>query len=197
VYHHKAVRAGEVLVRAIFARTMELLRDGSDLGVSMPSAFAAVARGERPSVGGYLELDDAALMAGIAGLQHVRDPVLSDLCRRLLVRALPKTLPLADTPGASGSWAIAHQRAAEIADRRGFRSDLYVWLDVPDDVPYAEPAAPCSSVLWVARRHHPIARLGDVSFLLRELRNKRVVRPRLIFPGELREEIGAALEPLL
>ncbi|MET0342770.1 MAG: HD domain-containing protein [Polyangiales bacterium] len=196
VYHHKAVRAGEVLVRAIFARAMELLRDGIDLGADIPRAFAAVARGDRPSVSAYLELDDAALTACIAGWQAVRDPVLSDLCRRLMVRALPKTLPLADTVEAAPSWEVAHARAAEIAQRRGLRPDLYVWLDVPEDVPYLEPDA-CASALWVTRRHHPIARLGDVSFLLRELRNKRVVRPRLIFPGELREEMGAALEPLV
>ena len=52
-------------------------------------------------------------------------------------------------------------------------------------------------VLWVSLRHRPMAPLGDVSFLLRQLRNKRTVRPRLVFPGELREAIGAALEPLL
>ncbi len=196
VYHHKAVRAGEVLVRAIFARAMELLRDGTELGADIPRAFAAMARGERPTLGDYLELDDAALTACIAGWQTVRDPTLADLCRRLMVRALPKTLPLDDAPEAAPTWELAHRTAAEIAERRGFRPDLYVWLDVPDDVPYAETEA-CVSALWVTRRHHPIARLGDVSFVLRELRNKRVVRPRLIFPGELREEIGAALEPLV
>jgi len=38
-------------------------------------------------------------------------------------------------------------------------------------VPYAEPIGSRSSALWVSLRHHPMARLGDVSFLLRELRN--------------------------
>jgi hypothetical protein len=33
--------------------------------------------------------------------------------------------------------------------------------------------------------------------LLRELRNKRTLRPRLVFPAELREHITAAVEPLL
>jgi uncharacterized protein len=49
----------------------------------------------------------------------------------------------------------------------------------------------------VARRHHAMAKLGDVSFLLRHLRNKRTVRPRLVFPAELRQEIGAAVDALL
>jgi hypothetical protein len=122
--------------------------------------------------------------------------VLSDLCRRLLERVLPKTIPLVELPEAEPSWQLAHQHACDIATRHGYRADLYVWLDVPSDVPYAEPKAPRSSALWVARRHRPMALLGDVSFLLRELRNKRTVRPRLVFPAELREEISAAIEPM-
>jgi HD superfamily phosphohydrolase len=196
VYHHKAVRAAEVLVRGIFARALELQRDGTALGASTPRALTAVARGERPSLEAYLELDDASLTACIASFQHARDPVLSDLCGRLLNRVLPKTIPLSDAPEAAASWQLAHQRAAEIAQKHGYRSDLYVWLDVPSDVPYAESEAPRSSALWVARRHRPMTLLGDVSFLLRELRNKRAVRPRLVFPAELRDEISAAIEPL-
>jgi uncharacterized protein len=197
VYHHKAVRAGEVLVRAIFARAMELLRAGVDLGATTPRAFSDVARGVHPSLEAYLELDDGALMACIAGFQRAADPILSDLCQRLLVRTLPKTIPLSEAPGAEATWAVCYERAAEIATRRGYRSDLYVWLDVPSDVPYEEPEESRSSALWVARRHRPMARLGEVSFLLRELRNKRAVRPRLVFPAELREEISSAIEPLL
>ncbi len=203
VYHHKAVRAAEVLVRAIFARTIELLRAGVALGASIPRVLRDHARGERSSLEAYLELDDAALTSCIADLQRGRDPVLSDLCRRLLARVLPKTIPLPEGPLPEGPeataaiWRTCHERAAEIAWRHGMRADLYVWLDVPSDVPYAEPDEPRANALWVARRHRPLARLGDVSFLLRELRNKRIVRPRLVFPAELRDEISSAIEPLL
>jgi HD superfamily phosphohydrolase len=196
VYHHKAVRASEVLVRAIFARSTELLRDGHELGGHLPEAFTTVARAERPSLRAYVELDDASLTAAIASLRHAPDPILRDLCERLLTRTLPKTIPLADSPEAEPSWHAAHQRAAEIATRRGYRPDLYVWLDVPSDIPYAESDEPRASGLWVARRHRPLARLGEVSFLLRELRNKRALRPRLVFPAELRDEISAAIESL-
>jgi uncharacterized protein len=196
VYHHKAVRAAEVLVRAIFARATELLRDGAVLGPNLPEAFVSVARQQRPSLSAYVELDDASLTACIAQLRHAPDAILRDLCDRLLARRLPKTIPLSELPEAEPSWLIAHQRAAEIATRHGYRPDLYVWLDVPSDVPYQEPESPRASGLWVARRHRPLARLGEVSFLLRELRNKRALRPRLIFPAELRDEIGAAIESL-
>jgi HD superfamily phosphohydrolase len=196
VYHHKAVRAAEVLVRAIFARAVELLREGQDVS-PVPGALQRNARGERASVQEYLELDDASLTSCMAAWRGHPDPLLADLCRRFLSRALPKTFPLPDQPALESTWQSCFQVASDIAARRGYRPDLYVWLDVPQDIPYAEPAGMRSSALWVSLRHRPMARLGEISFLLRELRNKRAVRPRLVFPAELRDEISAAVEPLV
>jgi uncharacterized protein len=196
VYHHKAVRAAEVLVRAILARAGELLREGR-LTTPVPRALAQGARGESPTLEDYFALDDALLAHTIAGFQSAGDPLLADLSRRFFARALPKTFPLPDAEGADGCWGRCHELAAEIAERRGYRADLYVWLDVPSDVPFPEPEHGAERALWVALRHRPMALLGEVSFLLRQLRNKRTVRPRLVFPGELRDEISAAIEPLV
>lgn len=198
VYHHKAVRAAEVLVRAIFARASERLREGSPLPT--PTALSRAVQGEHASVSEYLDLDDASLTSCIAAWQRDRDPVLSDLARRFMGRVLPKTLPLPEDEGAEDLWRKCQAIASEIAERHGMRPDLHVWLDAAIDVPYAEAgegSAQAGEGLWVALRHRPMARLGDVSFLLRELRNKRSVRPRLVFPPELRDEIVRAVEPLL
>jgi uncharacterized protein len=196
VYHHKAVRAAEVLVRGIFARAVELLRDGTQLA-PVPAALVRGARGETTRLPEYLALDDHTLMSCIASWQTNADTQLADLCQRFMRRALPKTLPLPDRAECEPLWQSCYEVAAAIAERHGFRSELYVWLDVPNDVPYAESNGSRSSALWVSLRHRPMARLGDVSFLLRELRNKRAVRPRLVFPAELRDEICAAVEPIV
>ena len=196
VYHHKAVRAAEALVRGIFARAAELLGEGTPLN-PVPPALIRGARGDKVTLGEYLALDDTALTSCVAAWQHGSDPILADLCRRFLGRALPKTLPLPDHVDQEPLWRECHARACEIARSRGYRPDLYVWLDVPRDVPYSEPTGVGSSALWVSLRHRPVARLGDVSFLLRELRNKLTIRPRLVFPAELREQVVAAVEPLV
>jgi HD superfamily phosphohydrolase len=196
VYHHKAVRAAEALVRAVLARLSELVREGG-APVPLPVALARAAHGQSASVGEYLALDDAALTSCIAALEHASCPILSDLAARFMRRRLPKTLPLPEAPGSEALWQRCHQAASEIAARRGLRPDLHVFLDTPSDTPYAEPESSLSPGIWVALRHHPMARLGDVSFLLRELRNKRTVRPRLLFPPELRDEVGAAVQALL
>lgn len=204
VYHHKAVRAAEVLVRAVFARVSERLRD-SAAGLVVPTALLRAVQGETATVSEYLDLDDASLTSCIASWQRDPDPVLSDLARRFMRRLLPKTLPLPDGAGSEPLWSQCHGIACDIARARGLRPDLHVWLDVAVDVPYADagtlaPDATLPDVgegLWVSLRHRPMVRLGDVSFLLGELRNKRTVRPRLVFPAELRDEVVRALEPLL
>ncbi|HEX6244558.1 MAG TPA: HD domain-containing protein [Polyangiales bacterium] len=203
VYHHKAVRAAEVLVRAILLRASELLREGHELP-AVPAALLSAARGDPVQLGDYFDMDDARLSHALSSFQYARDPLLADLAQRFFSRVLPKTLPLPDAPEGpelSLLWQSCHERAAEVAARSGFRPELYVWLDLPSDVPYAEPDVADEEVhdrvLWVSLRHRPMTPLGDVSFLLRQLRNKRTVRPRLVFPGELREAIGSAVEPLL
>lgn len=194
VYHHKATRAGEALVRGLLARVAELVRDGDQRAVGeVPAGLARAARGEPVSLGDYLQLDDAQLLAAMAGWARSSDPFLAEHARRLLERRLPKTLPLPDDEAV---WTEAHARASEVAESHGVRSDLSVFVDVARDVPYPEPEAGPGG-MWVRIRHQPMQRLGEVSFLLGELRNKRIRRPRLIFPAQLRDPVVDAVRDLL
>lgn len=194
VYHHKAIRAGEALVRSIFSRLTELVRDGRR-PPALPLPLEAAALGQPLSIGEYLELDDARLLSAMAEWESGGDAELSALCRALRDRALPKTIPLPeDRPE---SWAEALHRAGDVVARSGHHRDRALWLDVPSDVPYAEPEAEGAGGLWVVLRHRPIQRLSAVSFLLRELRNKRIVRPRLIVPPSEREAILSTIGDLI
>jgi HD superfamily phosphohydrolase len=194
VYHHKATRAAEALVRAIFIRVSELISDGTPPEPLLP-AFRAAALGESLSLGEYLRMDDAELLTCLSAWEHGAEPTLAELSRRLRCRALPKTVPLPDHR--PDRWSEALARTQEVAAARGLRPDLTVSLDVADDVPYSEPTDGSAQGLWVALRHQPLQRLGDASFLLGQLRNKRIERPRLIFPAELRAEVLAAIHGIL
>ncbi len=196
VYHHKATRGAECLVRGLFVRAAELTRAGRP-PAGTPEALAGSVLGETPSVAAYLELDDVPLQHCFASWEKSEDAVLADLARRFRHRVLPKTVPLPEGPGAEARWREAHARASDVVGRLGLRADLHVWLDVAEDVPYEEPVGDSTEGLWVTIRHRPLQRLGDISFALERLRNVAVVRPRLCFPPEARDAVVAAIEPVL
>jgi len=194
VYHHKATRAADALVRAIFMRVSELILEGTPPDPLLP-AFRAAALGESVSVEDYLRMDDAELLTCLSAWEHGSDRTLASLSRRLRNRELPKTVPLPDER--RSLWSEALERTREIVASHGARTDLTVTLDRAEDVPYPEPTDTSPDGLWVTLRHQPLRRLGDASFILGQLRNKRIERPRLIFPGDYRDEVLAALHEVL
>ena len=194
VYHHKATRAADALVRAIFMRVSELILEGAPPDPLLP-AFRAAALGERISVEEYLRMDDAELLTCLSAWEHGKDSTLADLSKRLRGRQLPKTVPLPEHQ--PDLWNRALDRTREVVAAGGGRTDLSVWLDRAEDVPYREPTNGSAEGLWVTLRHQPLQRLGDASFLLGQLRNKRIERPRLIFPAEYRSEVLATLRDVL
>ena len=194
VYHHKTTRAADALVRAIFMRVGELISDGTPPVPLLP-AFRAAALGESLSIEEYLRMDDAELLTCLGAWERGGDRTLAELSKRLRCRQLPKTVPLPDSR--RDLWSEALTRANEIVSAGGLRADLTVWLDIAEDVPYSEPTDGSTDGMWVTLRHQPLQRLGDASFLLGELRNKRIERPRLIFPGEFRDEVVAAMHRVL
>jgi len=194
VYHHKATRAAEALVRAIFMRVSELISDGPPPDPLLP-AFRAAALGESLSLSEYLRMDDAELLSCLGAWERGADSTLAELSKRLRSRDLPKTVPLPQSR--PQQWKAAQARAGDIVAAKGLRPDLTVWLDIADDVPYCEPTDGSTDGMWVTLRHRPLQRLGDASFLLGQLRNKRIEHPRLIFPAEFRDEVLAAIHPML
>ena len=89
VYLHKAVRAAEAVLRALFRR-LAVLGDAA--------RYAAPARGVAPrreiDVHSYLELDDSALDCALRSWCDADDALLAELAWRLRDRRLFKTLRL-------------------------------------------------------------------------------------------------------
>jgi HD superfamily phosphohydrolase len=196
VYHHKATRAAEMLIRALFLRATSLIRDGH-VPARTPRAVTAAVRREPSQLSEYLELDDVTLLAAFRAWEQDDDPALSDLAKRLTARRLPKTLPLPLDGRATGAWQLARDRARRVAERNGLDPQLWIWLDVPSECAYEEAPEDATKALWVSIRHRPIERLAKTSFVLGELCDKRIERPRLIFPAEIRTDVLAALEDVI
>lgn len=188
VYHHKAVRAAETLVRGLFKRLAELVLAG-EAPPGVPRGIEAAILGRPIESHDYLNLDDSTLLAAMAIWEEAADPALSEFARAVRNRKLPKTIPLSVEARAIFPELVEELRA--LSESKGLRADLHIRLDEPVDIPYSEDEGDPTSGFWVSLRHREPARLGEVSFVLRELRNKRVERPRLVFPEALREEAEA------
>jgi len=196
VYLHKATRAAEVLIKAIFARAATLVRDGTRLD-PIPRALELAAHGEEVPLGAYLDLDDVTIGAAFHAWCEAKDPVLSDLCRRLRVRRIGKTVELTGENAVRERADLLVARARELSAAIGLDPDAHVALDVAEDVQSfgdgeteAQSTEPPLDVVLADGRARP---LGAVSVLLARLDNVPIRRIRLVVPQEIRDEMVAAV----
>lgn len=188
VYFHKSTRAAEWMIRVILTRAVSLIKDGTRLP-RVPAALAAVAAGEVPSLGAYLELDDQVLLETLNVWRQAADPVLADLCERLRARELFKVHELYGEAAEPSRRARALETVRGIAEEAGLDPDLYTGLDVAVDTPYSDDSS--LSVIFPDGR---VRRPAEVSFVLDRLRDETLTRVRLIFAPELKDDVRAALE---
>ncbi|MSP24622.1 MAG: HD domain-containing protein [Myxococcales bacterium] len=190
VYFHKSTRAAECMIIAILRRALVLLQQGVRLAHT-PSAMHALARGEQPPLGEYLDLDDHVLLETIKEWRHAEDPILKDLCQRLHTRTLFKTEELFGEAATKTGQERALALVREIAQDAGFAPDSYAHLDLATVTPYEEDR---SLMVHFGRGPHRCP--SEVSFVLDRVKNESLTRVRLVFPGEVRERVQQALETL-
>lgn len=188
VYLHKATRAAEWMIRTVLARASFVLADGVRLA-GTPRAIELAAHGQAPSLGDYLDLDDAVLSVAMRAWEDAKDAPLADVARRVRVRSLFKTYELFGEQALPEGRARALEIARDIARARGLEPDVYVGLDVASDTPFGAESEP----LMVVFAKGPARPLSDVSFLLARLAGQVLSRVRLIVAPELRDEIAEAL----
>ena len=190
VYFHKATRAAEHMIRVALGLAAHALREGAALE-SVPPAIRRAARGEIPTLGEYLELDDGVLWGALHAWENAPHRELADLCRRIRARSLFKTLELHGKHRDPSARETALATARDVATAAGLDAEVYVGLDVASDTPFDDTDDP--PVVVFAKG--PPRALAEVSFLLGRLAGERVEKVRLVFAPELREAITAAIAP--
>jgi hypothetical protein len=190
VYLHKATRAAEVLIKAIFARAARVLEAGTPLPF-VPTAIRRASRGETPTLGEYLELDDVMVGAAFAAWESADDPPLADLCKRLRARHLGKTIAIYDSPDEPAAIARVVEAARERTAAAGLDPDLHVAVDVAEDGgALGDDDAGQLEVVFGGGQVRP---LPQVSPMLRSLRSAPIRRVRVVVPPEIRDELVSAL----
>jgi hypothetical protein len=185
VYFHKASRASEWLLGRILDRVRRMLEDGTRF-TGLPFALESLAQTSDAPLSAYLEMDDNVLWGAIRSWRDSKDPILSDLSRRLYERKLFKTYELFGDEANDDAYELLLERARTIARRRGFDPEIYVGLDRAVLYPFDDSKGGLS-VLFPDGKKKP---LRDVSFVLGRLRGERLERVRLICPEEVRAELG-------
>lgn len=189
VYFHKATRAAEALLRAVFRRFADLVRDGR-VPAGTPAALAAFARGEAVSVGAYQTLDDNSFWCAVDAWREDPDPILADLSARAMHRTLFKTAELEGVDPAHEPLLLDALR--DIVRAGGFDPAYYAALDVAEVEPYEVSKSPDETLHVVYDRRPPRA-LQDASFLIGRLQGGSYLRRRLVFPREVRHQVEALL----
>jgi hypothetical protein len=106
--------------------------------------------------------------------------------RRDRARSLFKTVELLDELKDKPEDALGIAR--DIARAAGLDPEVYVGLDVAEDIPYADDDS-----LRVVFPHGRPRRPAEVSFVLDRLKNQSLTRVRVIFAPELRDAVREAL----
>lgn len=87
VYFHKTVIGAEALLTAILKRAKELSQDGEKLfATSALSNF--LYKSEYDNLEHFVQLDDMDILASVKEWVQHKDPILSDLCFRMIYRKL-------------------------------------------------------------------------------------------------------------
>ena len=188
VYFHKASRSAERMMRALFSRAAELVRNGAtDI---LPPTLTALAKGQALTSNEYLRLDDSTLWTAIEQWSDRRtDRVLYDLSSRLKKRELFKSATLEEDDCNADE---VFESVQAIVERAGFDPRYYAALDTPSTTIYDEPTDPIEALhVWYQRR--PPKLLSRASLLLGKLKGERLTPRRIFFPAEVRESVARLL----
>jgi hypothetical protein len=179
VYLHKAVRAAEHMIRALFRRLLEL-----DRQPGTPPVLEDILRGRPISVGAYLELDDTTLISRDRRVRPRRRPG-ARRARRGPARSCALQDPAPEPARRLGRGGGSPRRV--LADA-GVRPAYLGAIDRVHIDAYTEDDA-----LGVLRSGGRVQRLLDASPVLRGLSRERFVHHRAVFPAGLRARVAEAL----
>jgi hypothetical protein len=195
VYYHKTTRSAEVMLRLLFRRYKELLRERSSeqQRALVPDAPMIVLRAftQKASLAEYLLLDDHVISAFLASCCESGDQTLRCLSQGILRRRLYKAI---DVTGASpDSIADLKVKAGEICKRNGIDREFSFVADTPGDTPYKyyDPDKEREdSQIYVENWQRKPVEISTLSEPVERLK-KGYLFTRYYFPEAIRDDIKA------
>jgi HD superfamily phosphohydrolase len=191
VYFHKTVWCAEAMLQALLRRARELVHHGGLKHAPESHPLVRILAGREMALEDYLLLDDAELKVMMKVWMREPDPVLSDLCRRLILRDLYKVRIFyepADTPELetlrAAAWERMHDKYGDLAEFRFLFEDA-------TDIFYQQydPSRLGSSGILIRHRGGEIVEIDDASPSINALK-KTYPMHMWCFPAEDKEALA-------
>lgn len=194
VYLHKTARGAELLIDRVFERATELSKLGElELPIDLRQILSKGLQKE--TIKNYLGLTDNIIWFYFHQWKDHKDPILSDLCYRLINRRLYKTIP------PDLNEMEVYQRVIKISEEKGIPYKYMYLVDKATSSSYqdnyilkykeegidSKNMATEEIILFDKTGKH--YELSNVSDIIRQIRNKKILIPRVFVPGEYVEEI--------
>lgn len=200
VYFHKATRSAEVILASILKRAVELAGKGElelpyDLAMLLPKGREPESVPE--TVKHYLRLTDATILHYMSEWSLHPDPILSELCNRLMCRNLFKSVDIEEK-----DWFNMAIKVFSYAQKNSVPPEYFFLADEPSSSSYedsyivrkteqehdAKEKEDSEQIFLFDAKGNP-KELADLSKIINQIRNTKITARRLFMPATVRDEI--------
>lgn len=186
VYFHPVSRGMEEVIRSLLARAKYLYLKEADK-LSHPAGILAPFFQQNWTLEDYLKLDDHTIISYFSHWLYDQDPILSDLCYRVLNRKPFKSLLVVDEEIEELTTALQTELRANHFDPEYYFA-LNKSFDQPYDSNYFNPDTKKIQIELVTKTEQ-LVELSQVSMLIGALRGKELGDQRLYYPREIIHQI--------
>ncbi|MGL5979127.1 MAG: HD domain-containing protein [Erysipelotrichaceae bacterium] len=172
VYYHPIARNYEMLLHGIFKRMKERYRNKEDDFSYLPM-FLPFLKEQEVDIHAHFRLDEHAAMYGFSLLEQGEDPILSDLCHRMIHRKLLRYEDISDE-------ALFEQKKQE-ATQAGYDPVYYVKQDKMIQRPYRPYASHDNHNIWILQADGQIKELSTVSQIVKAIATGHIKEDRKVF----------------
>lgn len=176
IYFHPVTRSSEIILRQIFKRAKELVKQGFPFRF-MVEPLPKLFEGEI-SVHEYLQLDESLIQTAFMQWRKEDDSVLSELCERFMDRRLYKYVELEQID----LDIIEEIREAFV--QAGLNPEYDLEIDFPTDNPYDvfRPDQSTDKQILLLDRQDKLHELSEVSDIVRSISGLHLGKHHLYYP---------------
>ena len=171
VYYHSIARSYEAILNSIYKR-MKFLYDHDFAKVEKLIMFHPFLRGN-PSIYDHFVLDEHAADYGFGLALHGEDPILSDLCERLLDRHLFEHERIEKQEDL--------ERITQRVQKAGYDPEYYVVDETTMKNPYSPYGSSDTHNIYILLENGEIKELSEVSVIVKSLVEGDIKKERLVF----------------